>query len=117
MRAMESASGLRFVYPTFADTAITATVVEAPSNSGYRTTGMRLRASYPIETKVATLDHELGHRLQGGLVHRDEEEHDYLFLWLYDVWTVLYDADWADRQVALEKARGQRYLVNPVLTR
>jgi hypothetical protein len=110
VQAMESVSGLSFVYPAFADTSITATVVEAPSNSGYRTTGMRLRASYPTDTKVATLIHELGHRLQGGLFRREEEEHNYLFLWLYDVWTMLYDADWADAQVAVEKARGQRYV-------
>jgi hypothetical protein len=107
---MESVSGLTFVHSAFADTAITAAIVEAPSSSGYKMTGMRLRASYPTETKVATLIHELGHRLQGGLFRRDEEEHNYLFLWLYDVWTRLYDKEWADVQVAIEKARGKRYV-------
>jgi hypothetical protein len=110
VRTMESVSGLNFLHPEFADTAITATIHEAPSSSGYKMTGMHLRASYPPDTKIATLIHELGHRLQGGLFRRDEEEHNYLFLWLYDVWTMLYDAAWADAQVAIEKARGQRYV-------
>ena len=86
-----------------------ATVREAVSNSGYRTQGMTLRASYTAATKKATLVHELGHRLQGDLFRQDEEEHEYLFLWLYDVWHDLYGAEFADAQVKVERSRGARY--------
>ena len=61
--AMEQVSGLSFVYPAFADTAITAIVFEGMSNSGYRESPMHLRASYTPDTKKATLIHELGHRV------------------------------------------------------
>ena len=109
VRAMEGASGLAFVYPRFADTAITAIVFEGVSNSGYREDPMHLRASYPPDTKKATLVHELGHRLQAGLFRRDEEEHGPLFLWLYDVWVKLYGQQFADAQVAVEKERRGPY--------
>jgi len=107
--AMEEVSGLAFVYPLFADTAITAVVFEGVSNSGYRDGPMHLRASYPLDTKKATLIHELGHRLQAGLFRRDEEEHGPLFLWLYDVWAELYGQQFADAQVAVEKQRRGPY--------
>jgi hypothetical protein len=109
VHAMEEVSGLAFVNATFADTAITAVILEAPSNSGFRESPMHLRASYPLDTKRATLIHELGHRLQSGLFRREEEEHGPLFLWLYDVWVRLYGRDFADRQVAVEKRRGGPY--------
>ena len=109
IRAMEEISGLAFVYPHFADTAITAIVFEGVSNSGYRDDPMRLRASYPPDTKKATLIHELGHRLQAGLFRRDEEEHGPLFFWLYDVWVKLYGQQFADAQVAVEKQRRGPY--------
>ena len=109
VRAMEAVSGLRFAYPAFADTAIRAIVFDGVSNSGYRTSPMRLRASYAPDTKKATLIHELGHRLQAGLFRRDEEEHGPLFLWVYDVWTQLYGQQLADEQVLIEKRRGGPY--------
>lgn len=109
VRTMESVSGLRFEYPAFSDTAITAIVFEGVSNSGYRRSPMHLRASYPADTKKATLVHELGHRLQAGLFRRDEEEHGPLFLWVYDVWVELYGRDFADEQVRVEKRRGGPY--------
>ena len=107
--AMETVSGLSFVSPVYADTAITANVLEAVSFSGYRERPMRMRASYPPDTKKATLIHELGHRLQAGLFRRDEEEHGPLFLWLYDVWVALYGKEFADAQVAVEKRRRGPY--------
>jgi hypothetical protein len=106
---MEQISGLAFVYPRFADTAITAIIFEGVSNSGYREDPMRLRASYPPDTKKATLIHELGHRLQAGLFRRDGEEHGPLFLWLYDVWVKLYGQQFAEAQVAIEKQRRGPY--------
>ena len=84
-RTMQDVSGL-----SFTDTAITAIVFEGVSSSGFRDTPMRLRASYPVDTKKATLIHELGHRLQSPLFRRQDEEHGPLFLWLYDVWVALY---------------------------
>ena len=107
--AMERVSGLRFASPVYADTAITAIVLEERSYSGFRDSPMHLRASYPADTKKATLVHELGHRLQAGLFRRDEEEHGPLFLWLYDVWVALYGKPFADAQVAVEKQRGGPY--------
>jgi hypothetical protein len=109
--AMEQVSGLSFVYDQFADTSITATVLEKASSSGFRDrSGMELRASYPPDTKRATLVHELGHRLMAGLYRRDEEEHGALFLWLYDVWVALYGKTSADEQVAVERRRRGPYL-------
>ena len=108
--AMERATELSFIYPQFADTAITATVLEKASSSGYRDrSGMELRASYSRDTKRATLIHELGHRLMAGLFRRDEAEHGPLFLWLYDVWVTLYGKRFADEQVAVERRRGGPY--------
>ena len=102
--AMEAASGLKFENRT-----VKAIVLEAVSSSGYKNLPMRLRASYSLETKKATLIHELGHRLQSDLFHRDEDDHKYLFLWLYDVWVTLYGREFADEQVAVEKSRGRMY--------
>src|SRR5688572_4644317 len=104
VRTMQDVSGL-----TFTDTAVTAIVFEGVSSSGFRDTPMRLRASYPLDTKKATLIHELGHRLQSPLFRAQDEEHGPLFLWLYDVWVRLYGKEFADTQVAVEKRRRGPY--------
>ena len=101
---METASGLKFE-----EREVKAIILEAPSSSGYKETPMQLRASYPPDTKKATLIHELGHRLQASIFHGDEDDHKYLFLWLYDVWGKLYGREFADAQVAVEKQRGRMY--------
>ena len=106
--AMEQATGIRFDSPPYADTAIGAVVFEGVSNSGYRERPMMMRASYPDATKRATLVHELGHRLQIG-VAGDEDEHEVLFLWIYDVWTTLWGKQFADEQVLVERARRGPY--------
>ena len=106
--AMERIAGIRFDSPPYADTAITAIVFEGISQSGYRDRPMRLRASYPEPTKRATLVHELGHRLQIG-VAGSEDEHEVLFLWLYDVWVALWGKAFADEQVLVEQARRGPY--------
>jgi hypothetical protein len=106
--AMEQATGIRFDSPPYADTAIAAVVFEGVSNSGYRERPMMMRASYPEATKRATLVHELGHRLQVG-VAGDEDEHEVLFLWIYDVWTTLWGKQFADQQVIVERARRGPY--------
>lgn len=104
VHTMQEISGL-----TFTDTAVTAIVFEGVSSSGFRDTPMRLRASYPLDTKRATLIHELGHRLQSPLFRRQDEEHGPLFLWLYDVWVRLYGQEFADAQVAVERRRRGPY--------
>lgn len=109
VEAMERVSGLTFVSSVYADTNITANVLERASNSGFRDSPMQLRASYPRDTKKATLVHEIGHRLQSGLFRREEEEHGWLFLWIYDVWVSLYGQTFADAQVVVERARGGPY--------
>jgi hypothetical protein len=103
VNAMESVSGLKFD-----GNEVKAIVFEGTSDSGYRVRPMRLRASYPPDTKKATLIHELGHRLQSDLFPKGED-HPYLFLWIYDVWVKLYGRQFADDQVAVEKARGRMY--------
>lgn len=107
--AMESVSQLSFVQPEYADTAITAIVLEEASSSGYRDRPVRMRASYSAETKRATLIHELGHRLMSGMFRREEEQHFPLFLWLYDTWTDLYGREFADEQVIIERRRRGPY--------
>jgi hypothetical protein len=102
--AMETASGLKFE-----DREVKAMVLEVSSDSGYKEKPMHLRASYPLDTKKATLIHELGHRLQSDLFHQGEDDHKYLFLWIYDVWMKLYGREFADAQVAAERQRGRMY--------
>jgi hypothetical protein len=102
--AMEAASGLKFE-----DREVGAIILEVSSQSGYKEKPMLLRASYPLDTKKATLIHELGHRLQSDLFRLDEDDHKYLFLWVYDVWVKLYGREFADAQVAVEKQRGRMY--------
>lgn len=103
VNAMQSVSGLKFD-----ESEVRAIVFEGTSESGYRDLPMRLRASYPSDTKKATLIHELGHRLESGLFSgKEDDHHQYLFLWIYDVWVKLYGRQFADEQVAVEKARGR----------
>jgi hypothetical protein len=106
---MERVSGLRFDSPPYADTSIVAVVFEGVSNSGFRDDPMHLRASYPPDTKKATLVHELGHRLQVGVARQNEDEHEILFLWLYDTWVALWGRQFADAQVLVERARRGPY--------
>jgi hypothetical protein len=68
-----------------------------------------MRASYPLETKRATLIHELGHRLQSTLFRYDEQDHGPLFLGIYDVWSRLYGSAFADTQVEVERRRHGPY--------
>jgi hypothetical protein len=106
---MERISGLRFDSPPYADTSIVAVIFEGVSNSGFRDDPMHLRASYPSDTKKATLVHELGHRLQVGVARPGEDEHEVLFPWLYDTWVALWGRDFADAQVLVERARRGPY--------
>jgi hypothetical protein len=102
--ALEKRSGLKWQ-----EREIRAQVYEGTSYSGFGARPMRLRASYPADTKKATLIHEIGHRLQGPLFKRGEEDHPFLFLYLYDVWRDLYGQEFADAQVKIESARKGLY--------
>ena len=85
---------------------IRAIVYEGISNSGYKQRHpMRMRASYPPDTKRATLVHELSHRLISDFVSRDGEDHPIIFLFVYDVWVKLWGKEFADAQVIVEGKR------------
>jgi len=98
--ALEAATGLEME-----SGPIQAIVFEGISNSGYKWKPMRMRASYPPDTKRATLVHELAHRLIADLSSRNLEEHPIIFLFVYDVWVKLWGQEFADAQVAVESER------------
>ena len=81
-------------------------VHEGVSFSGYKDERpMLMRASYPPETKRATLVHELSHRILVGTVPIEVEDHPLIFLFLYDVWVDLWGEELAQGQVAVESRR------------
>jgi len=99
---MEQVSQMKFL-----EKEVQVIVFEGPSNSGGPSSPMKMRASYPPDVKKATLVHELGHRMNFQLVKRpkDLDEHQILFLYLYDVWEKLYGKEFADKQVEIERKR------------
>lgn len=84
---------------------IRVVVYEGVSVSGYKQRPMRMRASYSPDTKRGTLVHELSHRLVADFFYKGDEDHPYLFLFLYDVWVDLWGKEFADAQVAVESRR------------
>ncbi len=102
IEVLEHVSGLKCT-----EREIQAVVYEGISRAGLRGAPMKMRASYPAETKKATLIHELGHRHIMQLRWRPSEldEHRVLFLFLYDVWERLYGQEFAAEQVEVEKKR------------
>ena len=102
--ALEKATGLEMEAGP-----IRAIVYGGISNSGYKRIPMRMRGSYPPDTKRATLVHELAHRLISDLVSKDEDEHPVIFLFVYDVWIELWGQKFADEQVAVESRRRGNY--------
>lgn len=105
IEAMERISGMKFI-----DTLVTVNIVEMPSNSGGPLSPMRLRASYPSVIKKGTLIHELGHRLHFCLKNKTKEvnDHELLFLYLYDVWVELYGEEFAQQQILAENKRSNK---------
>jgi hypothetical protein len=98
--ALEKASGLRFP-----ETPIEAIVREGHPMTSYDGRSIRLRAFYRDEDfRLATLIHELGHRL-ALLLPRNAglDDHRLLYLFLYDAWADLYGQDYADRMVSIER--------------
>jgi hypothetical protein len=102
IEAMEQISGVKFP-----ETEVSVIVYEGVSWSGFRQIPMKMRASYSLDLKKATLIHELGHRhlSQFRSITKDTEDHPLLFLWLYDVWVKLYGREFADSAVKAESAR------------
>jgi hypothetical protein len=105
VEAMEHVSGLKFK-----EKEVQVIVFEGVSRSGLGNDPMKMRASYPLNIKKATLIHELGHRLIASIPKTKKiDEHRVLFLILYDIWEKLYSKDFADKAVEVEKARKGLY--------
>jgi hypothetical protein len=103
--ALEEATGLEME-----PGPIRAIVYDGISNSGYKQRfPRRRRASYPPDTKRATLVHELAHRLISSYVGKNEDDHPIIFLFVYDVWVKLWGQEFADEQVAVEGKRTGHY--------
>jgi hypothetical protein len=102
IEAMEQVTGVKFP-----ETEVSVIVYEGVSFSGFRQIPMKMRASYPLDLKKATLIHEIGHRhlSQFRSITKDTDSHPLLFLWLYDVWVKLYGKEFADSAVTAESAR------------
>ena len=100
IEVMERVTKLKFPEKT-----VKVEIYEGPSFSGRGGAPMRLRASYPSDEKKGTLVHELGHRMNAQLKKRpvDLDEHQLLFLYLYDLYEDLYGKAFADREVAFGK--------------
>jgi hypothetical protein len=102
--ALQTATGLRLETGP-----IRAIVCECVSYSGYGDTPMQLRASYPGATKRGTLVHELSHRLISGVAPESVDQHQAIFLFVYDVWVQLWGKEFADAQVVVESGRRGLY--------
>ncbi len=91
---------------SFAENEISVIVYEGASYSGGLNEPIYLRASHSHEVKKEALIHELGHKMQFDLPLTPEIDlHRALFLFLYDVWTDLYGAEFANQSVVIEKSR------------
>lgn len=103
--AMEMATGL-----AFPSSRVDAIVSEGRPMASFDGRLIRLRASYSLVYKKATLAHEIGHRLAFTLPRGSGlDDHRLLYLFLYDVWTDLYGRDFADRMVSIERRIGPAY--------
>jgi len=104
IQALELNSGLQFDIDT-----VWIKVIGGPSRANYDT--LEMRASYPRDTKKATLVHELGHVLTWDLIPDDVKPgtaptpHYILFLFLYDTWIDLWGKGFAKEQVKVEGKR------------
>ncbi|MCO4756168.1 MAG: hypothetical protein KC478_16925, partial [Bacteriovoracaceae bacterium] len=88
-----------------------AILVDGPSHSGYPFRApMRLRYNYSSKVKLASLIHELGHRLiiNVSRANSSVDSHSILFLFLYDIWVDLKGEAFANKMVEVEKTRGKR---------
>ena len=103
--AMEAATDL-----AFPAAPVDAIVSEGRPMASFDGRTIRLRASYSPAYKKATLAHEIGHRLTFAMPRpAGLDDHRLLYLFLYDVWTDLYGAEFADRMVSIERRIGPTY--------
>ena len=78
--------------------------------TAYDGRSMRLKANYSDGYRLATLVHEMGHRLALTFPRNaGMDDHRLLYLFLYDVWTDLYGKAFADRMVRIERRIGPTY--------
>lgn len=103
--ALERTSGL-----SFPSHRISVTVSRGRPMTSFDGRSMRLRADYSPAYKKATLVHEMGHSL-AFTIKRPEglDDHQLLYLFLYDAWTDLYGSDFADRMASIERRIGPGY--------
>lgn len=103
--ALERAAGQRFP-----SQAVEVFVSDGLPMAEYGGRTIRLRASYPLYFKRATLMHELGHLLAFTLPNPARlDDHRLLYLFLYDAWTELYGRAFADRMAEIESRIAGRY--------
>ena len=99
VEAMERLTGL-----TFPADPVEVLVRDGPPMTAFDGRTIRLRARCSPGCKLGTFSHELGHRLALLLSRTAEiDDHRLLYLFLYDAWTDLYGADFADRMVRIER--------------
>ena len=90
--------------------AIEVIVSEGRPMTAYDGRTIWLRAGYRPAYMKATLVHELGHRLAFTLRRpADLDDHEILYLFLYDAWTDLYGKPFADRMAGIERRIGPEY--------
>ena len=106
VRVMEAVSGLSFAATLDRRAALHVEIVARADCAGDRDDVLQLPDGRSDDARKAMLTHELGHRLQAGLLGDVADDHVPLYLWLYDVWVQLYGRDFADAQVAAERRRG-----------
>jgi hypothetical protein len=90
----------------FNESAVSAIVDDAVSHSGGPEHPMGLRSSYDLDTKRATLVHELGHRHLWQLTKRLDgvDGHRTLYLVLERVWAEVWGEDFAAARVRAESS-------------
>lgn len=97
--ALERESGL-----TFPDRPLEIILRDGRPMTGAGCSMIRLRADATGPHATGTLVHELGHCLAAALQPTAGiDEHRLLYLFLYDVWTVLYGRDFADEMLRIER--------------
>lgn len=110
VRAFEEETGLKFV-----QRAIQVRVIDGESNSGWYRKPMRISTWYTDDdTLIATMTHELAHRLLSGhdmwrpyksKARGVQMHHRHIYLFLYDVWANAFGKETADRLAADERAK------------